>query len=298
MSSRLHHEEIISYDHTDTRYKQNIKYLDRFTKNIYPLHFRERCDCIKSCCPSMNVDYDGDIDEIEFDGGSILESKCNKCKNKCKVMDGEYDPYDGGDYKYEKNECNSCFAQGYEHCSDVSTNGGCGLDMYGRIESTIKFPYLDVESGVMFNDEEVRDLKNRKSTAYDRTRIHKSDGVLIDNSVESEDVYEGFGGIGNVVKPVTGVAGGAVNTAGGVAGGVTGQAVNIATNPIGAVTGGLEDVAGVATGVVLAPIKGIAEGLGLPELGDKIWIFSIVCCVILILLASSAAMLYLSQLNR
>jgi hypothetical protein len=263
MSARIDESAIVAYDDSDTRYTQNIKYLDRYTHKIYPLHFREKCKC--------RPHIDNIPDNVPFDN-KILQSSCT-----CKLVDGECNPFDEN---YQKKECQYCFAEGYEHCQDPRHNGNCQLDLYGRVESTIEYPYLDIESGVVFNTKNntinTANLRNSKSTIYDRTRVHKSDGLHI---MRSPDIGNSEGFIGNIGGNIVGgIGGGLGNVTGGIAQG------------LGNITGGFTNALG-------STLKGFGDALGLDGISNELWLSCAIICFIFIMLSCSMSLAYLSQLQ-
>lgn len=153
--------QLISYDDSDTRYHLNIEDSDEYTRNIYPLHFSKRC-------------HDSDAYEKLVKYDHPLISRCwGERYEHCSVMKkyGEIDPEDPvkGRGVHETGSC-SC--------------ARCTMNLYGPIEDTLGYARIDLthDSPEASNKETLNrsDLKPQyNSTAYDQTRIFRTDGLEI-----------------------------------------------------------------------------------------------------------------------
>jgi hypothetical protein len=158
---RVDRARIISYDDSDPRYDLNIEDSDEYTRNIYPLHFSKKCHDSKEYENLIKYDYP-------------LVSRCwGERYEHCAVMK-----------KYGKN-CNSqdSITRPVIEAGSCSC-ARCAMNLYGPIEDTLGYARIDLthNSNEASHKEELNrsDFKEQnRSTAYDKTRIFKSDGLEI-----------------------------------------------------------------------------------------------------------------------
>lgn len=160
---RIDSSAVIQYDRRDPRFGLTIEDSDEYTKNIYPLHFRKRCNDSQEYDHMVKYDWPmisrcwGE----RYENCAVLKRYSDKCKNESPFVEAG-------------------------HCACAE----CAMTLYGPIEDSMGYARVDLGTNAV-NDKEtlVRSefKEQNESTIYDRTRIMNTDNLIVDKSPDTKE---------------------------------------------------------------------------------------------------------------